>query len=72
MQEEVKRQMNRRAKDTANETVANSKLSAFQMQKMKALDAKAQKEETRQRNQEQRAQEENRARNMKEMIRAQK
>ena len=52
MQEEVKRQMNRRAKDTANETVANSKLSAFQMQKMKALDAKAQKEETRQRNQE--------------------
>ena len=41
MQEEMKRQMNRRAKDTANETVANSKLSAFQMQKMKALDAKA-------------------------------
>ena len=64
--------MNRRAKDNANETVANSKLSALQMQKMKALDAKAQKEETRQRNAEQRAQEENRARNMKEMIRAQK
>ena len=42
--------MNRRAKDTANETVANSKLSALQMQKMKALDAKAQKEETRMRN----------------------
>ena len=42
--------MNRRMKEQANDTVANSKLSALQMQKMKALDAKAQKEETRQRN----------------------
>jgi len=68
MDEAMKRQMNKRAKDVTNETVANSKMQAAMRQKAVALDTKAEKEMVRMRNQEQRAQEEARARNMKHMI----
>ena len=68
----MKRQMNRARKDQTNETVANSKMSAQQKQKQVALETKAEKAATRQRNEEQRRLEESRAHNMKMMIRAQK
>ena len=68
----MKRQMNRRMKETANETVTQSKMNAAQKQKQVALDTKAEKMAVKQRNLEQRAMEEQRARNMKHMIAAQK
>lgn len=70
MDEAMKRQMNKRMKDVTNETVAQSKMSATQKQKQMALETKAEKEATKMRNAEQRAQEEARARNMKAIINA--
>lgn len=70
MQEQMKRQMNRQMKEQSRQTVDNSKMTAAQKQRQVALDTKAEKEATRQRNAEQRMAEEQRARNMKAMINA--
>ena len=55
-------------KAQANATVSNSKLSAQQRQRQVAAETKAEKEETRQRNLEQKIREQNRALEMKNMI----
>lgn len=55
-------------KAQANATVSNSKMSAQQRQRQVAAETKAEKEETRQRNLEQKIREQNRALEMKNMI----
>ena len=55
-------------KAQANATVSNSKMSAQQRQRQIAAETKAEKEETRQRNLEQKIREQNRALEMKNMI----
>ena len=55
-------------KAQANATVSNSKMSAQQRQRQLAAETKAEKEETRQRNLEQKIREQNRALEMKNMI----
>jgi hypothetical protein len=72
MDEAMKRQMNRRIKETSNDMVMQSKLNAAQKQKSAAIETKEEKAVSRMRNLEQRSMEEQRARNMKNMINAQK
>lgn len=50
MEEEMKRQMNRRFKEATVDQVQNAKLAATQKQKAMALDTKAEKQVTRMRN----------------------
>jgi len=54
MDEEMKRQSNKRNKEVANETVYNSKMNAVNKQRNVALETKAEKEMARMRNNEQR------------------
>lgn len=66
----MKRQMNRQIKEVSTDTVIQSKLNAAQKAKAVALETKEEKNIARQRTEEQRRQEEQRARNMKNMIEA--
>ena len=70
MEEAHRRQQNLMRKQNTTETVMNSKLTSQQRQKQTAMETKAEKEAVRQRNEDQKRQELQRANNMKNMINA--
>ena len=72
MDEAIKREMNLRNKEAGNNQVKHSKDMAKTATKMTALETKKEKMESKQRNMNQRAYEEAKARERKNMIQAQK